>query len=299
MVIFLSVFLFKTEVYRFYQYKHYLWLAVFGGGYLELSMCVSAHCGSLNTKLDGTTLKEGKIYRLRVSMEFILKDRKEVAENTMACFFQPPSDFTFTAGQNGDFTIAASDGAKMVHTFSFASSPKNDQVMITTRLRGSAFKERLKQLPLESTVEVEGPMGSFTLLKDTSLLTVFLVGGIGITPVRSMVEYATQESLPHKMIVFYSNKNRAETAFLGDFENWERQNPNLTFMPTLTEEKPDDWPYESGRIDAPMLRKHIDDLHNAVYYLVGPPKMTSAMREITESLDIDELKIKSEDFSGY
>lgn len=220
----------------------------------------------------------------------------------MAFWFRRGRPVNFSAGQFGDFTLADpphTDAKGNTRSFSFASSPRSEHILIATRMRDSAFKQSLRTVPIGTGVDLMGPMGSFTLHKDTSRPAVFLTGGIGITPVRSIVEHATQERLAHKLYVFYSNKTRALTAFLEDFQGWSRENSNLVFIPTLDGERPEDWPFELGVIDEQMLRRHVSDLQRPIYYVVGPPPMVAAMQALLEKIGVDELQIRTEDFAGY
>ncbi len=235
-------------------------------------------------------------------MQVILTDRKEIAQGTMAFWFRPERPLKFTAGQFADFTLADppyTDAQGNDRSFSFASSPGDEHIMIATRMRESAFKKSLRTLPIGTGVDLMGPMGGFTLHKDASRPAVFLTGGIGITPVRSIVAHATEEQLAHRLTVFYSNKTRALTAFFEDFQEWSRVNSNLVFVPTLDGEQPEDWPFELGVIDEAMLRRHIPDLQRPVYYVVGPPPMVAAMKTLLEKIGVDELQIRTEDFIGY
>ena len=208
----------------------------------------------------------------------------------------------FLAGQFGDFTLTKpryTDAKGNTRAFSFASAPERDDIMIATRMRDSAFKRSLAELPIGAPVEFEGPMGGFTLHKDPARPAIFLVGGIGITPVRSIVEQVIRQKAQRQIFVFYSNTTRARMAFLDDFENWRADNPKRSFVPTLTDESPGAWPFETGLLDQEMLSRHVADLHAPVYYIVGPPAMVAAMKEMLDEIGVDELQIKSEDFAGY
>ena len=81
--------------------------------------------------------------------------------------------------------------------------------MLATRMRDTAFKRVLNTIPPGSAVKIEGPSGSLTLSRNVKRTAVFLAGGIGITPFRSMVFHAAQERLLHRIFLFYSNR-RAE-----------------------------------------------------------------------------------------
>lgn len=235
---------------------------------------------------------------------FALKDRREIAPDTMAFWFDTAgSGYRFRAGQNADFTLIdppESDAEGNVRTFSFASSPHEaDTFMVATRMRKTAFKNSLKSVPLGTKVKVSDPMGSFTLHKDVSKPAVFLAGGIGITPSRSMIEWATREKSPHRLYLFYSNQADRGTPFLGDFEKWAKENANFKFIPTLTGPKKALWRYESGIINKEMLTKYLTNVQSPLYYLAGPPGMVAAMRQLAEQLGVSEDNVKTEDFAGY
>lgn len=237
--------------------------------------------------------------------QFPLKDRQPVAAGTLAFWFDTAgANFTFEAGQNIDVFLpgAPESGATsdQLHTFSFASSPHHTHAfMITTRMRDSRFKNTLKTLQLGTPLRCVGPNGNMVLHEDSSKPAVFLAGGIGITPFRSMVEWASQERKPHAMHLFYSNRTTALTAFHDDFLAWGNSNPNFHYHPTLTDEKPTDWVYETGYIDAAMLTKHLGDLTKPIFYIAGPPPMVGAMRTMLLDAKVSRDNIKLESFTGY
>jgi ferredoxin-NADP reductase len=235
-------------------------------------------------------------------MHFILRDRREIAEGTMAFWFEPPADFRFKPGQFVEFTLIdppRRDAKGNTRALSIASSPRDPLILVATRLSPSAFKENLRTAPPGTVVEGLGPMGVLTLHEDPARPAVFLTGGIGITPVRSIVKHATEERLPHRLVVFYSNRTRAASAFLEDFTRWAKENPNLLFVPTLTDEHPADWSGEHGFIDAAMIRRHLPNPTEAIYYIVGPPAMVEAMKKLAQALGVPPERVKSEDFVGY
>src|SRR5262245_55330735 len=89
-----------------------------------------------------------------------LERRFEVADRTMAFQFARPTGFTFKAGQFMEITLMnppETDAEGNVRTFSIASAPHEEMLMIATRVRGSAFKRALKTIPLHSEVSIEGP----------------------------------------------------------------------------------------------------------------------------------------------
>lgn len=233
-----------------------------------------------------------------------LVGRKEVAFGTMAFSFERPKEFSFKAGQHLDLTLKNppySDDEGNIRTFSIASSPNEPRLMIATRMRNTAAKNSLREIPLGTNVQLQGPMGSFTLHSDAARPAVFLAGGIGITPLRSMIKYAAEEKLPHRLYLFYSNRRPEDAAFLEELMALEKENPNYTCVPTMTEMKNSQrtWAGLTAYIDADMIRGQVRNPKEAVYYIAGPAAMVTAMRHILETMNIDDDNIKTEEFSGY
>jgi ferredoxin-NADP reductase len=155
-----------------------------------------------------------------------LLGRTEVAAGTMAFQFEKPRDFVFRAGQYIDLTLSESHPGLsngLTHTFSIASSPFDEELLVTTRIRNTVFKQALSVLPIGSRVRIEGPMGSFSLHNNAARPAVFLAGGIGIAPFLSMVSHATAEKLRHPIVLFYANRNLQDAAFIDDPGSWSAQ----------------------------------------------------------------------------
>jgi ferredoxin-NADP reductase len=108
----------------------------------------------------------------------------------MAFHFEKPPGFAFKAGQALAWTLIdppETDDEGGMRNFSIASAPGEADLMIATRMRDTAFKRVLKTMPLGTEVHIVGPFGSLTLHQNTARPAVFLAGGIGITPFRSML----------------------------------------------------------------------------------------------------------------
>jgi ferredoxin-NADP reductase len=233
-----------------------------------------------------------------------LTGREEVAKGTMAFHLEKPAGFQFKAGQYVDISLInppETDSQGIVRSFSIASAPYEDQLLVVTRMRKSAFKRVLAVLPLGTEVKLEGPMGSFTLHKNRVKAAVFLAGGIGITPFLSILRQAAEEKLPQQLYLFYSNRHPKDAAFLKDLEILSKLNANFIFIPSMSEmEKSQfEWPNERGFINREMLLRHMDGLQGPIYYVAGPPAMVGAMREMLTNAGVDEDDIRTEEFGGY
>lgn len=179
-----------------------------------------------------------------------LQDRHEVAESTMAFRFEKPTHFVFKPGQFIDMTQVdppETDAEGNVRAFSIASASDEDMLMVATCMRHTAFKRVLRSMPLGTTVTLEGPFGNLMLHADATRPAVLLAGGIGITPFRSILLQATKEKLPHRIVLFYSNRRPEDAAFLGELQALQRDNPQYTFVGTMTEAEKSHHPWQGER----------------------------------------------------
>jgi ferredoxin-NADP reductase len=231
-----------------------------------------------------------------------LLEKDAVAEGTMAFHFSKPDGFEFRAGQTADFTIIEppeTDEEGNSRTFSIVQAPYEPDLAVATRMRDTAFKRVLRDLPIGTEVKIDGPYGGFTLHKKESTPAVFLIGGIGVTPVRSMVAQATHDRTDHEITLLHSSRTPADLPFRSDFEGLAGDNPRFRYIATASDSAPDDWHGERGRIDAEMVRRYVPDLNAPIYYLSGPEGMVTAMRKLLLDLEVDEDTIRTEEFPGY
>lgn len=233
-----------------------------------------------------------------------LRNRFSVAERTLALQFDKPAGFAFRPGQCVDLTLLHSfpaDAGGKIHTFSLANAPHEDVLMIATRLRDTAFKRELSKMPLGTEVQIEGPSGSLVLHNNPARAAVLLAGGIGVTPIRSILLYAAKEKLPHRILFFYANRRPEDAAFLDELIQLERQNPNYTLVPTMTQmdKSTRPWTGERGHIDQALLTKRLREVKSPIYYIVGPPGLVNGLRGLLSQTGIDEDEIRTEDFAGY
>lgn len=238
------------------------------------------------------------IYKIKLS------DRKMIAKDTMLFTLEKPAGFTFKAGQWGDFTLknpSETDDEGNVRGFSIASPPSSDQIMITTRLRNTAFKRVIQKMPIGTEVTFDAPHGSFTLHHNQEIPAVFIAGGIGITPIRSILLQAIADKLSHKIYLFYFDHNSKTMAFLEELQTLEKQNSNFRFIPVMTsaEESNTLWSGETGHINCKLLSENITDLTVPIYYISGPAAMVTAIHKKLNECGIDDDIIRTEEFSGY
>jgi len=165
----------------------------------------------------------------------------------------------------------------------------------------TAFKRVLKTMPLGTEVRIVGPFGSLILHQNADRPAVFLAGGIGITPFRSMLLQATEQKLPYHLILFYSNRRPEDAAFLEELEELEKENSNYRFIGTMTEMAGSNrvWRGETGYINQEMPAKYIGDLAAPIYYIAGPPALVAAMERTLSDAGVNSDDVRAEEFAGY
>lgn len=223
-----------------------------------------------------------------------LISKKEVADGTMEFTLEKPANFTYRAGQFGDIVLPKKEGVaeqEYKHGFSFLSAPFEEHLRMATRMRNTPFKRAIKEMPEGSMVQLIATFGDFTLHKNEAVPAVFVIGGIGITPVLGIIAQATHDKTAHKLTLIYANKTLASAAYIDDLTQLAAQNPNFTFVPVYTEKE--------GHVNADLIKRHVPDLASPKYYLSGPEGMVKAMRSLLIEIGADEDNIRTEEFEGY
>jgi ferredoxin-NADP reductase len=233
-----------------------------------------------------------------------LTKREEIAEGTMAFYFERPREFSFTPGQFADLTLVnppETDGEGNTRAFSIVSPPYADGLVFATRMRNTAFKRVLRAVPLGTEVGLDGPMGSFTLHRNVAKPGVFLTGGIGITPFLSILRQVARDELSYQLYLFYSNRRPEDAVFMEALRELSTIRPGIHFIPSMTNmaKSQSRWTGETGHIDPDMLKRYLPDLQGPIYYIAGPPEMVTAMRDMLPAAGVDPDDIRSEEFGGY
>jgi len=232
-----------------------------------------------------------------------IKEKREVAKGTLLVTFDLlGEEVDFTAGQYFWVTLLDppyDDEKGPRRHISVVTSPNERGVLgLCTRVRDTAFKRSLAELPVGTEVDVEQPKGNFLLPSETERPFAFIAGGIGITVFRSMLLYITEEGLPHRVTLVYSNRDRESTAFLDELQEFEQRNANVRLVLTMTDDET--WDGETRHIDADLLSDHLEGNLNDFRYLVaGPPPMTESVVEKLGQAGIPEEQIAADRFSGY
>jgi ferredoxin-NADP reductase len=232
-----------------------------------------------------------------------IKEKEEIAKGTLLVTvdllgeeadFKPGQYFFVTLPD-----VGYQDDKGLRRHITVVTSPNEKGVLgFATRMRDSAFKRSLGELPVGTEVEVEPPKGSFALPEDTSQPLVFVAGGIGITVFRSMLRYIREEQLSYRVTLIYSNRDRESTAFLDELRELEQALPEFRLILTMTQDQ--GWDGETRKIDAQFFRDYLgDDLNQYTLLVAGPPGMVEGMQKALEDAGANEENVIAERYSGY
>jgi ferredoxin-NADP reductase len=238
-----------------------------------------------------------------LSVRARIKEKQEVAKGTLLVTLDLlGGEMDFTPGQYFHVTLpnlGYEDDRGLRRHITVVTSPNEKGVLgFATRMRDSAFKRTLREVRVGSEVEVEPPKGSFGLPEDPSRPLVFIAGGIGITVFRSMLRYITEELLPYRVTLIYSNRDRESTAFLDELRDLERAIPDFRLILTMTQDP--GWDEESRKVDAEFVTDYLDDdLDQYTFLVAGPPAMAESVQGALQKAGVRDENVIAERYSGY
>ena len=232
-----------------------------------------------------------------------IKEKQDVAKGTLLVTFDLlGEEVDFRPGQYFFVTLPSlgdDDDKGLRRHITVVTSPNEKGVLgFAARMRDSAFKRTLRELPVGTEVEVEPPKGKFSLPEDPSRPLVFVAGGIGITVFRSMLRYIHEERLPYRMTLIYSNRDRESTAFLDELRELEDTLPDFRLILTMTQDP--GWDGETRKVDAQFVKDYLgEELNQHLFLVAGPPAMAEDVQTALQEAGVQDENIIAERYSGY
>jgi ferredoxin-NADP reductase len=161
----------------------------------------------------------------------------------------------------------------------------------------SAFKQTLLRLKVGDTVSAGQLAGDFTLPTNTKKKLVFIAGGIGVTPFRSMVQYILDTG-KRDVVMFYSNKKADEVAYYDILER-AREQVGMKTIYALTDDTRSFAGSYNGMISPEIIKKEVPDYRERTFYISGPRGMVLAFEAALKDLGIKQTRIKTDYFPGF
>jgi len=192
------------------------------------------------------------------------------------------------------------DGRRVNRSYTIASPPSRPEACEITvrRVESGVASNWLHDRVAEGDLlRVSAPAGRFVFSGEEADRVVLVAGGVGITPVMSVVRDLTDRAWPGRIDLVLSFRTRADVVFAEELAWLERRFPNLHVTITLT--RPAEggaWAGPTGRLTAGLLSGAVPDLDRAPVLLCGPGPMMAATRGIIEGLGVAPERIATEEF---
>jgi predicted ferric reductase len=239
----------------------------------------------------GPALRRKRLYRIvNVAPE---------AQNVWTVMFEPPEKgarFDYLPGQFQFVTFDRGRGEE--HPFTIATSPATAGSHASTIKASGDFTRTVGALRPGDLVGIQAAFGRFShLLGPDSRRLVFIAGGIGITPFMSMLRYMRDRREDRDVVLFYANRTEDDIVFRKELDGIAAlMAPRLRVIHVL-DTPAAAWQGEKGRIDRKMIERYIDDLHDRVFYLCGPPPMMNALAAMLIDAGVPSRLVRTERFA--
>jgi predicted ferric reductase len=204
--------------------------------------------------------------------------------------------FRFQPGQFGWLTVYGTPFKITGHPFSFSSSAEADgRVEMTIRNLGD-FTSTIGRVPVGRRVYLDGPYGTFALGRNEADTCVLIAGGVGITPMMSILRTLADRGDSRQVVLLYGNRDWDSVTFREELEVLA-QRLNLTVV-TVLSSPPDGWTGERGYIDAKVFRRHLSPPYSDhEYFICGPDVMMDAIEAALGALHVPMSRYHSERYS--
>ena len=197
---------------------------------------------------------------------------------------------------------AETDSEGNVRSFSIASAPHEETLMVATRMRDTAFKRVLRTMPLGTAVKIEGPSGDLILQNECCANGRIPRGRYWHHTVsKHGVPWAAKETATASHFSFLFKRRPEDAPFLAELQSLERNNPKYKLIASMTEMEKSHQPWngETGLIDQGMLGRHLKGAASPIYYIAGPPAMVKGLHVMLSKTGINDDDIRAEEFAGY
>lgn len=225
-------------------------------------------------------------------MKLKLIEKKQETSDVISFIFSPAEPLSWEAGQYLHYVLhhEPTDDRGSDRWFTNAAAPFEDHVRITTRDsgdKGSSFKKKLMSLVEGKNIEISLVSGDF-VLGDPTQEYVFIAGGIGITPFRSILKQLDHEKKPMNITLLYSNRDQ-NIVYKEELEEIAKNNPTFKIHYIFSPE----------HIDEKKIRELIPDIQKPLLYISGPEPMVESLGDTVKSMGVPEDHLKQDWFPGY
>ncbi len=236
-------------------------------------------------------------------LDLVLKWKKQLSFDTYTFAFNKQKNFKFIPGQYLEWTLPHknADSRGNRRYFSISSSPTENEIMMTVKFydHSSSYKKELVNLNSGSKIIAAQVAGDFVLPKDLKQSLVFIAGGVGIAPFRSMIQYIMDKNLLVDIVLLYTNRRVKDILFSEIFEKARENGVKTIYNLTDLQNLPQDWGGTTGHVTEDSIKRVIPDYKKRIYYLSGPQLMVQNFEQTLKSAGVSQNQIKTDFFPGY
>ncbi len=226
-------------------------------------------------------------------MNLILFEKNQETRDVMSFKFKIDKPLNWKPGQYLFYTFPNDnpDNRGVTRYFTISSAPFEDFIMLTTRISkpSSSFKKSLVKMKIGEGITASGPDGDFTL-GDPKKNYVFIAGGIGITPFRSILLDLDHKKLPINAHLLYANSDE-NIVFKEELKSLIIKNLNFKINYFISPLRIDEKAFQDQK------QKTKDQ--EPIFYISGPEPFVEAYSQILKSIGVEKERIKLDYFPGY
>jgi ferredoxin-NADP reductase len=231
-------------------------------------------------------------------MKIILDHTEIEAPQISTFYFRPERPVSYKPGQYVELTLPHTnmDNRGDRRPFALSSSPTEEFISITNKFAqkdGSSFKHALSKLQPGAPLTMSKPKGSFILPDDETKQLVFIAGGIGITPFRSMAQWLATQDTSRDVRLFYAVNHENDAMFLPILE---RAIPHITIM---VSNPSTGWTGARGYLDSERILCEVPSVSKSLFYVSGPEGLVDVLRTDLERAGIQKSQLVIDPFTGY
>lgn len=272
-------------------------LRIYYGGLVGFLFAPQIHIGSLFTTPE-IALVIGNIFSYLVSpkerLTLKLKEKIRLTPDTYDFIFKLDKKINFVPGQYMEFTLGHKnpDDRGNRRYFTLANSPREEELRIGVKFApsGSSYKRKMLDMNIGDEVVAGQRAGDFTLPKDQSKKLVFVAGGIGITPFRSIIKYLLDTNQKRDIIIFYTSKHSSDFVYKDIFSQaLEKLRIKTIYIAT-----------ENGkRIDIDMIKSEMSDYKERLFYVSGSHSLVMGIKDTLSQMGVSGGQVKEDFFPGF
>lgn len=251
----------------------------------------------------------GNVYSYIVSpkqtLRLTLMAQNKLTPEIYEFVFEPGKHIPFRAGQYMEWTLPHKnpDSRGIRRYFTIASSPTENELRIGVRIdlvQSSSYKKSLLAMKKGDDIGPSHIAGDFTLPDDMSKKLVWIAGGIGITPFRSMIRYMADKKDKRDVVLFYCASKPDGFAYKNVFDETAPEiGLKNIYVVTKADTANPEWSGEKGHITPEMLANYIPDIKERMYYISGPGTMVNAYRDLLKNVGVPMVQIRADYFPGF